>query len=426
MTKQNVLPADTYTVINKTILRSDFNDILFMLYQPIIGSDAISLYLTLCSYLDSQNLSSTKWTHHQLMTSMRQDLSKIMYSKDKLEAMGLLKTYIKSDDVNDFIYELYSPLDPYDFFENPLLATSLFNNVGEVDFKRIIDNFKTANIVLKDYKDISCSFYDVFEVKEFLPIEKLLEDLKYNNKLGLSIDFDLNIDEMLSSIPSELLNKKNVTKSMKEFLYKIAYTYNYDDGILKKIVLESLDNSKSISKELVRKNAKSYYKFENHGKLPSIINKVQPDYLKSNSNEVSAKNKLIYQFENTTPFDYLKLRNMGVRPSKAEVTLLEELLIDYKLNPGVVNVLIDYVLKTNNNKLTKNYVLAIASQWVKSEVKTVSDAMEIAIKEKSKKYKPTRKATIKEAPSWIDQDISGEEASLEEQKKFDELLKSIE
>ena len=43
----SILPADTYTVINKTILSETDNKILTMLYQPIIGITAINLYMTL-------------------------------------------------------------------------------------------------------------------------------------------------------------------------------------------------------------------------------------------------------------------------------------------------------------------------------------------------------------------------------------------
>ena len=428
MTKQNVLPADTYTVVNKTILKSDINNLLFLLYQPIIGSDSINLYLTLCSYLDSLKISSKKWSHHHLMTSTRQDLTKIIYAREKLEAIGLLKTYLKKGEVNEFVYELYSPLDAYEFFENPLLATSLYNNVGKDDFERIISNYKIPNISLKDYKDISCSFSDVFEVKEFLQVEKLLDDLKYSNKLGIEVSYDLDVDNIISSIPDELINKKSITKNQKEILYKIAYTYNLDEQALKNIVLDSLDSSKKINKDSIRNKARNYYKFESGGKLPTISNKTQPDYLKTSSNEVNAKERLIYQFENTTPYDYLKLRNMGNRPSKQELSLIEELLIDFNLKPGVVNVLVDYVLKTNSNKLTKNYVLAIASQWVKSDIKTVKDAMDLALKENKKKKTYKKRATKKEvaAPSWIDDDIKDEEASQEDQKMFEELLKKYE
>ena len=42
-----ILPADTYTVINKTVITSNDKKIITMLYQPIIGADAINFYFTL-------------------------------------------------------------------------------------------------------------------------------------------------------------------------------------------------------------------------------------------------------------------------------------------------------------------------------------------------------------------------------------------
>ena len=43
-------------------------------------------------------------------------------------------------------------------------------------------------------------------------------------------------------------------------------------------------------------------------------------------------------------------KNNGAKPSKKDIELLEILLIDMNLKPGVVNVLIDYVLKINKIK----------------------------------------------------------------------------
>ena len=47
-----VLPADTYTVINKTVIADKDRKILSMMYQPIIGFTAISLYYTFIDDLD--------------------------------------------------------------------------------------------------------------------------------------------------------------------------------------------------------------------------------------------------------------------------------------------------------------------------------------------------------------------------------------
>ena len=45
MKEINISPADTYIVVNKSILNDDDRTILTMLYQPIIGPLPIILYL---------------------------------------------------------------------------------------------------------------------------------------------------------------------------------------------------------------------------------------------------------------------------------------------------------------------------------------------------------------------------------------------
>jgi len=64
MLKEKVLPADTFIVVNKTILNEYDRKLLIMLYQPIIGYKAISLYFSLWMYLDKIEVMSNEFTHH--------------------------------------------------------------------------------------------------------------------------------------------------------------------------------------------------------------------------------------------------------------------------------------------------------------------------------------------------------------------------
>ena len=82
-----------------------------MLYQPIIGVDAVNLYLTLWMDLDKAELMSKENNHHHLMTTMRKRLEDIVVAREKLEAIGLLKTYYKKETNNIYIYELFSVLN---------------------------------------------------------------------------------------------------------------------------------------------------------------------------------------------------------------------------------------------------------------------------------------------------------------------------
>ena len=103
--------------------------------------------------------------------------------------------------------------------------------------------------------------------------------------------------------------------------------------------------------------------------------------------------------------------------------ILEYLLIDMNLKPGVVNVLIDYVLKINNNKLVKNFIELIAEQWSRSKIETVEDAMNFAEKEykKNKTVKqPTRK--VEKKPEWFNKEIEKEAASSSEIDEINKIL----
>ena len=80
-------------------------------------------------------------------------------------------------------------------------------------------------------------------------------------------------------------------------------------------------------------------------------------------------------------------------------------------------VLIDYVLRTNDKKLNKNYVEAIASQWKMKNIDTVESAMRQAEKEYKKintykDNKDKKESNNKEKlPTWYGKDIKKREMS---------------
>ncbi len=420
----HILPADTYTVLNKTILNDQDRKLLVMLYQPIIGTTSINLYFTLWSYLDKTELFSEEWTHHHLMTSMRIKLIEIEEARKKLEAIGLLRTYLKQGNINQYIYELYSPVGAYEFFNNPVLSISLYNNIGVTEYEKILEYFKMPRLNLKEYTDITSCFSDVFEATDMHYFESSIEDIRRTNSRKLELNAKIDITTIISMIPEEMLNSKSMTKETKELLYRLSFIYNYNDDEMRELIRNSLSDKRTIDKVLLKKNARKFYQFEHSGKLPSLLYRNQPEYLRKPMGDNSKKAKIIYQFETTTPYDFLLSKYNGAKPTKNDVTILEYLLVDMNLNPGVVNVLVDYVLKINNNKLIRSFVEVIASQWAKSKVETVDSAMSLAEKEyKNRKNYETKTVSKKESkPTWFNQEIESSKASLEEQKEMEKLL----
>ena len=214
-----------------------------------------------------------------------------------------------------------------------------------------------------------------------------------------------------------MLNIKGITRETREFLYKISYIYDLDDEEFSSIIRNSLNERHLIDKKLVRDNCRKYYSFENSGKLPSLVFRNQPEYLRKPVGDISKRAKIIYNFETLAPYDFLTYKNNNVKPSKLDLSILEMLLIDY-------------VLKINNNKLVKNFVEVIAAQWKRSKIETVEEAMKIAEKEYKSKKKiisstPKNKKILEETPEWFNKNIEANEVSEEEEKAFIEKLKNI-
>ena len=93
---------DYYEVYLKSII-SDFDrDTLSMLYQPIIGGAAVSLYLTLQQ--DHKKIDK-QFTHEELVNSMGFSIDIIQSAREKLEAIGLLSSYYKRQGHSACLYQ---------------------------------------------------------------------------------------------------------------------------------------------------------------------------------------------------------------------------------------------------------------------------------------------------------------------------------
>lgn len=431
-----ILPADTYTVVNNTVLKDFDRKLITMLYQPIIGYSATSLYFTLIDDLDKKEIMSEELTHHHLMSTMQLKLDDIVVARKKLEGVGLLKTYLKKDHVNNYVYQIYSPISASEFLNHPVLNIVLYNNLGKKEYDRIVEFFKVPRINLKDYQDITNNFSDVFKsVSGNVLIEN--EDIRAENTNKLTFNNKIDFNLLISSIPSSMVSPRCFNDDAKELINSLAYTYDIDDMNMQGLVRNSINEKGLIDKVELRKNARNFYQFENDGKLPTFVYSKQPDYLKTPQGDMSKWAKMVYTFESVHPYDFLRSKYKTGEPSLRDLKIIESLLVDQKMTPGVVNVLIAYVLKINNQKLSKNYIDTIAGQWKRLNIETVEEAMRISEKEhkKIKKQIESKKDTKtvysskitkkEELPDWFDKDLKNEEMTEEDIKELDDLLSSI-
>lgn len=427
MNKYNILPADTYVVINKSIINSEDRKILNMLYQPIIGPLPIILYYSLWSDLDKSEIISEEYNHHHLAINMHLTLDEIINIRQKLEAIGLLKTRIKKGNVNSYIYELYSPLSANEIFNHPILNVVLYNNVGKKEYEKLASYFKAPRVSTIGYDDITASFSEIFSSIPLTSYDVINDDIRKCSKLKLNINTNFDFNFLIASMPKGIDVDRCFNKDTKDLILNLSFLYEIDAMHMQNIVKGCLNERGTITKDELRKMCRNYYQFDHGGVLPTVVSNLQPEYLKNPIGDNSKRAKMIYTFETISPYDLLKKKNNGSEPLKRDLKLAEDLIIEHGLKPGVVNVLLDYTLKTNNNKLNRSFVETIAGQWKRLKIETVDDAMKLAEKEHKKYNKKVVKLSNsvknEKLPEWFDKKIEKKEVDEEEKNRIEEMLR---
>lgn len=424
MKQITLLPADVYFVINKTIISEFDKKVIIDLYQPIIGPLAVSLYFSFISDLDNLEVNSKIYSHHHLMVNLKNGLDVIKQARESLESVGLIKTFVKiNDNQNNYIYELFSPLTPNEFFNHPILNVVLYNNIGENEYSNLINIYKIKKYDLKDYKDISKSINDTYRSVG----NTLKTNYEFKEKESLSVNSNdvIDFDLIISSIPNNILSDKAFNKKTKELINNLAFVYDIDNLRMIDLIRLSIGENGMIIKEKLINNVRKYYDFNNNGSLPTLIYRTQPEYLKQGFNDTSNRGKMLYVFENTSPYDFLMGKNKGIKPNSRDLKLLEYLAVELNMKPAVINVLIDYVLRINDNKLNKNYVLAIAGEWVRSNIDTATKAMERAEKEHKKNKNKVFIKKSETVPVWFNENNDKQDLSEDEKNELENLLKDF-
>ncbi|WP_160723960.1 replication initiation and membrane attachment family protein [Bacillus sp. USDA818B3_A] len=452
---QEILPIDRYIVGADGLLHEYDRKVLTLLYQPLIGSTCLSLYMTLWAELEENRLWSESSTHHLLMNLMGMNLKDIYEARLKLEGIGLVKTYVKTaNDERSFIYELHPPLNPEQFFSDGMLNIYLFRKIGQNHFARLKRFFSDQQKPKEsEFQDVTKAFQDVFASATFGSMQSLqnvsgelrAEDdeqfIGRHEQKGIQIGVDtFDFGLLMAGLNESLVPKKALTKKVKDVISNLSFLYNINPIEMKNLILDAITPANEIDVEDLRKAARNWYQFENNEQYPSLVDRTQPPKYRIQVDEPKTKEELLVRsLETTSPVKVFKDASHGIEPSDTELKIIEDVLFKKKLLPGVVNVLIQYVLLKADSKFTKNYVEQIASHWARKEIKTVKEAMDLARSEHSKylswnEEKKTRKTSNKRPirtellPDWFDKEPKKEteESSKENNPDIEAKKREIE
>ena len=405
-------PVDEYTIVLPHPFSDYDRQLLTLFYQPLIGPDAVSLFMTF--WADAEQGPIRSFNHYHLMNILTMPLGRIFEARISLEAIGLLRTKRKRNgDARVFNYELLPPLDAKAFFADPLLSTFLFSKIGEQAYRNLRSRFSLTNAQDEDYEDISRTFMDVYTPVQNGLSQESAEGQNFkgrNEPTAIPFEpsnFDFNL--LRSGLSEQMIPQAALAKVSKEMIAKLAFLYSLTPLDMQKVVMLALDEDLNLPEDRLRKAAAEFYKM-NVSKEAPVLQKVftqeppQQVELKTRDDEQA------YYLENTAPIDML--RNLsGKEPLSVDVQLAERLINVHGMPIGVVNTLLQFVYFRNDGKLTNKYVERIASHWMNKKIETAEAAMEIARQEydkytkwKNEGQKPAvqRKSAREErVPDWF-------------------------
>ena len=418
-----MLNSDFYEIRLASIVSNVDKDVLVELYQPIIGSSATILYLTLLKQKRHEDEEST-YSTQKLINGMQTDPNTLLASRHYLEAVGLLRSYEKnSESGRYFVYVLYAPKSPKDFFDDVLFKGLLIQAIGEKEAKKLAFTYKVNTKIEDDYKEISASFVDVFHPDYDDPaFRKNFGDGIMGHDAGrVQIKFNYDLFFKYIAENSQIKVSAITKKELKE-IERLATLFGLDEKQMAIISIDEYDPNElpHLNFDRIKYRAEEEVKFK--------LVEAKPRAKRSDVRGETILEQKIQKMEQMPPSKYLTLLLNNTPPSMTDLNTLNKLSVGYKLGNGLINVIIDYVMEKNNNILSWPFCDKVASILVSKNVETTLDAMnelkKLSLKEKEKKIesKPRYSYQEKEVKDEPKPTKKQEEISDEE---MDELLSSL-
>ena len=361
---------DKFKLITYQNLDLDERNVFTLLYQPIIGCDAFTLYLTLWSLIDRARLKSPEYLHYKLYDILRCSPKQFLAARKKLEAIGLLGAY-HNEEV--YLYELKAPLSAEEFIKDGSLGAYLFSRIGKENFNELVDLFRVSPSEKDGFKNITTHFEEVFESLP-KPIDvKHSYTKKSKGKIRINHNFDFEI--FLEGLSKNFVDKRKLTKSIKEKIMNISYVYNLDEFTMQKVFMDSVNKDKSINIEKLSISARKWFEFERET--------VETEPTKPQKDNVSY-DEIVEKCKTETPSEILGILSNG-KPGVSELKVVEKLVENYDLPMPVINFLVVYVMGQLEEFPSYNYFDKIAVEWQRNNIQTIKDAIGLIKQRMSKR-----------------------------------------
>lgn len=420
-----ISPNQSFKVRRQAQLSYLQNQSLTQLYQPIMGGQALSLYLTLSSLPMADGLWSDRTLHAQLLETLNTGINSVDEARLRLEGIGLLRTYRDSKShsqahLQSLVYDLLLPLDAYDFFAHPQLSISLYQAIGDQEYQARLRHWQLAEIDKDVFVEMTSDFSSIYHYLSQPDVN--LADL---SPQGLQLchqdgqaqfdqgETDFSYSRFLELVIEEGIDHSDLTQVLKDHVLTCHQLFGLDEYTMAEVIKLAihpirhhvqLDRIKQIAqhrsvKDLGRQQRdRMALKAERQGQAQNQIkdqNQAETDSVKHSQFSPDEIQLLeLAEKVNSQAFLYnLKKQKHGFA-TDAEYFYLRDLANKTDLTQPVINILLYYLLVIQKrDNIFKGELEKTANQWQQAQIKTASQALDFIHKEDKDKQVRDKKAS---------------------------------
>lgn len=346
-------------------------EVLDILYQPILGFAATSLYRYL--YFTREFRKGDPLSFNLIYEHFGFTYDQISIAFSKLEGLGLMRSFfVERKEFNEYILELYAPKDPAAFSKDEIYMNLLNRVLGPRHTQDLLSIFGLDRETLNK-EEVTASFAAIYGDKIFdIKEDELYKGEQLQNVVSnVKIDFDrgafINLLTRKRGILPNVLSEEELKKAE-----EVSAIYGLNEEETAERVGDYYDGRK---KKGTRVDFEAMHKFLQEAiKYPALAPKSRRLVQKLTGE--SQKIKLINMMEAMSSVDFLIYLNEGTKIAPADLKILNLLASDYNLSSAVINALVYYTLYHNNNELIRALMEKNASLLARNKVITALDALD--------------------------------------------------
>lgn len=370
------------SIYSKSSLSIDDVNVLNLLYAPLIGSNALLIYLTFSSINNASD-----FTHENLFDILNLNEKTFLESRSKLEATGLIETYTNND---IFYYVLYNPQSAESFVKSGVLGVYLDSLVGHENFKKLISNFRSEKLDTSKLTNVTKSFDDVYKIKYDNNIKFNDCNLsKYERAKTVNLKTCFDINDVIDSIDTSYVN--GPLDKFKTYLSNVCATYDLTKEEVSNLYNQSIKDN-TFNLKLFKTKVKALYNTKHLNSNPEFVYSLEID-----NNEL---NDIINGFKEMTAEDLLNKYNIFTLKN---VGLVSEILNVVPYEKSIVFMMIYSVLSKNGKLPTSQYFLSMYNTMTDLGVKDERSAYAYLFtsnKESMTQGTKQKKFTKNNSPEW--------------------------